>query len=205
MLLGVFSPLWVPVVTVASVLFLPVGIGMVIRETLKAREQRMAYMADKAKFMSNWTDEIMGKVFTEENIKAFIDNSYFELFKISILQLCDEYIPKQIASDRRQVTNIANDQRTSQEIVSSFQPLQKGVREMLAKLKFFHLEYMAKDVIPAGCLQQQRLVGSGNFSNVYIATWNHDNVVHHVALKALKKKLSGVEMYTQLVEVETLR
>lgn len=204
-MLGVFAPFWVPIVTAASLLFLPVGVGMFVRETMKARNQRNAYMKDKASFMQKWTDEIITKVFTKETIRAFIENSYLALFKISIFQLCEHYIPKQIAADRRQVINIANDRRTSQEILSSFQPLQNSVREMLAKLLLFQLEHMAKDVIDIKELQQSRQVGGGSFSDVYKTTWKHDNEEIQVALKVLKTKMCGVEMYRQLEEVEKLR
>lgn len=204
-MLGVFSPLWVPIVTAASLLFLPVGIGMFVKETMKARDLRKNYMKDKASFMQDWTDEIMTKVFTHESIKAFINSSYLALFKISIIQLCEEYIPKQIAADKRQVNLIANDRRSSQEILKSFQPLQNGLRKMLAKLLLFKLEHMAKDVIDIAELKQTGQIGGGNFSNVYMATWKQDNTVSQVALKVLKTNLNGVEMYRQLEEVEHLR
>lgn len=162
-------------------------------------------MSDKTTFMRNWTDEMMNVCFTKENIKDFISKSYLALFQISIFELCNEHIPKQIAADRRQVNNIANDRRTSQEILRVFQPLQRGIREIQAEVLFFKLRFMDKDVIKIEDLRKVKRIGDGSFSEVYLARWKIENEIKDVALKVLKGNMSGLEMYSQLSEVECLR
>lgn len=203
--LAIASPLWVPIVTAASILFLPVGVGMLIKETLKARRQRQEYMNDKVRFMRKWTVEIMSKCLTKENIQAFIFHSYLASFQESIKELCNDYIPKQIAADKRQVNDIANDRRTSQEILRAFKPLQKGIREILANVMFFELQFIAKDVIRIDSLRRIGWLGNGSFSDVHLAAWQRDSDTLEVALKVLKSKLVGAEMYSQLSEVQCLR
>ena len=61
-ILAVASPLWIPLVAAAAFLFLPVGIGMKIREQLKDKSERKKFMKNKTVYMQNWTNEHFDKV-----------------------------------------------------------------------------------------------------------------------------------------------
>ncbi|XP_060590684.1 uncharacterized protein LOC132745735 isoform X2 [Ruditapes philippinarum] len=204
-ILAVAAPLWVPLVTAASLLFLPVGVGMFIKETIKAGKQRRDYTENKVKYMKEWTTKIMETAFTEDNIASFIFEVYFGNFERKIVELCDEFIPKQIAADQRQVNIIANDRRTSHQILSEFQPLLMKLKMVMGKLRFFELKYMAKDMIAPTDLHIEKEVGKGNFSDVYLATWTNGDKQEKVAMKVLRRKMKGYEMVSQLEEVECLR
>ncbi|WAR24583.1 STY8-like protein [Mya arenaria] len=206
-ILVVAAPLWVPIVTAASLLFLPVGVGMLIRESIKVKSQRVAYEADKAGSMRKWTELIMSAMFTRENIKEFIFETYFNMFEMKINELCDKKIPDLIAADREQVRNIQKDRRTAKEILDDFKPVQEKLMTILGHLRLYELRHVATDVIDVTQLRREREAGSGNFSTVYKARLElpGEGGSHVVALKVLKRRLDGEEMYTQLTEVESLR
>ncbi|XP_052776478.1 dual serine/threonine and tyrosine protein kinase-like isoform X1 [Mya arenaria] len=206
-ILVVAAPLWVPIVTAASLLFLPVGVGMLIRESIKVKSQRVAYEADKAGSMRKWTELIMSAMFTRENIKEFIFETYFNMFEMKINELCDKKIPDLIAADREQVRNIQKDRRTAKEILDDFKPVQEKLMTILGHLRLYELRHVATDVIDVTQLRREREAGSGNFSTVYKARLElpGEGGSRVVALKVLKRRLDGEEMYTQLTEVESLR
>lgn len=199
------APLWVPIAAAAGILFLPVGVGVLIKESMNARQTRRNYMTNKAAFMRDWTDEVMNGCFSKDNIKQFVLQNYLTLFQKSISNLCNDYIPKQIAADMRQVNNIANDRRTSQEILKVFKPFQTEIRELQAKVMFFKLQYMSEDLIYVKDLQRVIRVGDGTYSEVYLTRWHKGIDTITVALKVLKSEMKGLEMHTQLSEVECLR
>lgn len=204
-ILAVAAPLWVPLVTAASLLFLPVGVGMFIKETIKAGKQRRDYTENKVKYMKEWTTKIMETAFTEENIEGFVFDVYFGNFKRKIEELCLEFIPKQIAADQKQVNIIANDRRTSYQILEEFQPLMTSLKVIMGHLRFYELKYMAKDIIDLSDLHIEKEVGRGNFSDVYLARWTNGGKQERVAMKVLRRKMKGSEIVSQLDEVECLR
>ncbi|XP_045157887.1 dual serine/threonine and tyrosine protein kinase-like [Mercenaria mercenaria] len=204
-ILAVAAPLWVPLVTAASLLFLPVGVGMFIKETIKAGKQRRDYRENKVKYMKEWTMKIMESAFTEENVGSFIFGVYFGNFEKKIVELCEEFIPQQIAADQKQVNIIANDRRTSHQILSEFQPLLYQLKMIMGKLRYYELKYMAKDMIEQSDLHIEKEIGRGNFSDVYLATWTNGDRKERVAMKVLRRKLKGADMVSQLEEVECLR
>lgn len=200
------APLWVPLVTAASILFLPVGIGMFINESIRERNQRSDFMENKAKYMREWAIKAVDVVFTEDNIRSFVFKVYFSVFESKILQLCSDFIPKQIDADRKMINDIVNDMRSSSQILKEFQPLLNRLRVILGKLRLYELDYLKLEKISTETLKQWEQIGGGNFSNVYRAKWtNSRNEEIDVALKVLKKKLTGANLLGQLDEVECLR
>lgn len=204
-MLVVAAPLWVPLAIAASVLFIPVGIGMFIKETIRASKQRKDFMENKVRYMKEWTQKIMDTAFTEENINSFIFDVYLGNFKRKIEELCLEVIPKQIAADLKMVNFIVKDMRTSHKILSQFQPLLYKVKLIIGKLRLYELKYLSTDLIDSSALRVIKPIGKGNFSDVYQAVWTKGDITKNVAIKELRRKLKGADMISQLEELEILR
>ena len=206
-ILAVAAPLWLPLVAAAAVLFLPVGIGMVIREALKDKSEREKFMKDKVTFMVKWTREQLDKVFTKESLQQFVRKAYYLEFESKIDQVCKRFIPNQISADRRMVNNIANDQRTSREIYNQFIPLQNRLKFVLCKHQLFGLVHDSIDHIQMTDVSEGPKVGGGNFSDVYrVKLKRNDNREIDAAMKVLRRTLEGAEdMYAQLAELDSLR
>ena len=205
-ILAVAAPLWLPLVAAAAVLFLPVGIGMVIREALKDKSEREKFMKDKVTHMKRWTKEQLDQVFTKESLQQFIDKAYYTEFERKIDQVCKQFIPNQISADRRMVNNIANDQRTSREIFNQFIPLQNRLKSVLCKHQLFGLVHDSSDHIRMADIKNGPKIGGGNFSDVYRVMLQQNDREIPAAMKVLRRTLEGAEdMYAQLSELDSLR
>ncbi|KAL4236331.1 hypothetical protein ACF0H5_004718 [Mactra antiquata] len=204
--LVVTAPVWVPLVTVASLMFLPVGIGMFVNDTIKEKKQRSQFMKNKPSYMRDWAKKTIDICFTEENIHAFVSTVYFGVFEHKIEQLCSDYIPKQIAAYRRMINDIVADIRSTSQILGEFQPLLHRLRMIIGKLRLYDLDHLNHEKIPFESLGKRIRIGEGNFSSVYKATWTDKNEKSmDVALKVFKKKISGANLLGQLEEVDCLR
>ena len=205
-ILAVASPLWIPLVAAAAVLFLPVGIGMVIREQLKDRSEREKFMNNKTSYMEKWTKEHFEKVLKRESLHKFVLHVYYKQFEKKIDEVCKQFIPDQISADQRMMNHIANDQRTSREIYNQFLPIQNRLKQVLAKYQLFGLIYESRDYIPMKDVKEIKNIGHGNFSDVYLVKLQRDNREVDAAMKVLRRALeSPEEMYTQLSELDSLR
>ena len=205
-ILGVASPLWIPLVAAAAVLFLPVGIGMVIREQLKDKSEREKFMKNKLMYLQNWTKEHFEKVLKRESLHDFVTNVYYKQFEKKIDEVCRQFIPTQISADQRLMIDIAKDQRTSREIYNQFLPIQNKLKKVLAKHQLYSLLYESKDYIEMKNVKEVRRIGHGNFSDVYLVKLKQDNKEVDAAMKVLRRALeSPEEMYTQLSELDSLR
>ncbi|WAR24587.1 hypothetical protein MAR_038256 [Mya arenaria] len=98
-----------PIFTAMAVITLPVRIAFVIADRIKCNSQKRAYKADKAGSMQKWTEMIIDDMFTPENIKEFIFETYFNMFELKINELCDRKIPDLIAADRFKVKTLQED------------------------------------------------------------------------------------------------
>ena len=205
-ILAVASPLWIPLVAAAAVLFLPVGIGMMIREQLKDKSEREKFMKNKTVYMQNWTKEHFEKVLKRESLHDFVIHVYYKQFEKKIDEVCKQFIPTQISADQRMMINIATDQRTSREIYNQFLPVQNRLKQVLAKYQLFGLIYESKDYIAMKDVKEVKRIGKGNFSDVYLVKLKQDNKEVDAAMKVLRRALeSPEEMYTQLSELDSLR
>ena len=204
--LGVAAPLWVPIVTAASLLFLPIGVGMLIRESFRINSMKKEYERNKVKFMREWTEEFVETELTEDNIHTVIFESYFKFFENQICDLCDKTIPRIIGADRNQIQRIRDDRRTTSEILKEFLPIQKTLLGITGKTRLYSLRHYDVDLVDVDLIKFEREIGVGNFSTVYKGTLRKPNVAEtEVAIKVLKQAMSGGELYTQLYEVECLR
>lgn len=156
--------------------------------------------------MHKWADRIVQKVITEDNIRSFISTSYLATMKKGISEQCSGHFSKMIAADKLLMKNIANDRRTSEEILRFFQPLQKKVIEIKAEVECFQVRYMGRsDVIDIESLCTIEQIGEGHFSEVYLAKYTSKEKTTSVALKVLKARMSGMKIHDQLSDVECIR
>ncbi|XP_052238743.1 dual serine/threonine and tyrosine protein kinase-like isoform X3 [Dreissena polymorpha] len=202
-ILIVAAPLWIPVVTAASLLFLPVGVGMLIKQTVQAKQQRTEYMKDKAKYMTIWTEQVIEDFFKESVIDKFISETYMSLFESKIKDLCEETIPAQIKADIQQVEQIQRDRRSSKTITREFKPIQLTLQDIIGQLKLYGLKFVTKDLIDVAQIRRIREIGKGSFSTVYSALYPATGNGREVALKILT--LRTADLYSQLTELECLR
>ena len=205
-ILAVASPLWLPLVAAAAVLFLPVGIGMVIREALKDKSEKDRFMKDKIAHMEKWTKEHFDNVLTMESLRKFVFKAYYSEFERKIDEVCQQSIPVLISADQRMVNNIANDQRSSREIYNQFLPIQNKLRVVLCKYQLYGLIYDSNDNVAMKDIKEIRRIGHGNFSDVYRVKLRLQNREIDAAMKVLRRSMDVADdMYAQLSELDSLR
>ena len=205
-ILAVASPLWLPLVAAAAVLFLPVGIGMVIREALKDKSEKDRFMKDKIAHMEKWTREHFDNVLTMERLRQFVFKAYYSEFERKIDEVCHQSIPVLISADQRMVNNIANDQRSSREIYKQFLPIQNKLRVVLCKYQLYGLINDSNDHVAMKDIKEIRRIGQGNFSDVYRVKLRLQDREIDAAMKVLRRSMDVADdMYAQLSELDSLR
>ncbi|XP_060601485.1 RGS domain-containing serine/threonine-protein kinase A-like [Ruditapes philippinarum] len=196
------APIWVPVGLAALAIFVPIGLGYRVVDSIRRAFERKEYRKNKAIFMKKWTHILLEDLHKKENISNLIEGIYLKSMIERINYLFSTFLPKQIEADRAQLLSILNDKRSADQIIYQFQPKKLKVKSIVKSLLLFDLRYLADDVIDISKILRYRQIGGGSFSDVYRATWRQsDGSEKEVALKILK----GHDMYLQLCEVDCSR
>ncbi|XP_045191365.2 uncharacterized protein LOC123548286 isoform X2 [Mercenaria mercenaria] len=196
------APIWIPLGIAALAIFIPVGIGFGVVNSIRNALERKEYRKDKAKFMRKWTLMLLDSLHEIDNISHLIEGMYLKSMIARINILFSDFIPRQIEADKTQLHLIVSDKRTEVQILHQFRPKKERVHELFQALYLFDLKYLANDLIGISKILRYRQIGSGNFSDVYRATWKQeDGSEKEVALKILK----GHDMHLQLSEVDCSR
>ncbi|KAK3584084.1 hypothetical protein CHS0354_024192 [Potamilus streckersoni] len=200
------APVWMPLAIVTSVIFMPVGIGMMIRDYARISSEKKDYEANKPMKMQAWAKEFLEKKLTKDKIYALINDVYLKEYEIKIKTVCEEHIPRQIAADENTVKAIANDLRSSTEIFDQYLPIQKEIQDIKRCLLLLDLKYFASDLVSAENVTEIGRISSGSFADVMKVNWRKlKNEVVIAALKRGRKKPEDHEIFEQLMEVQCLR
>ncbi|KAK3584085.1 hypothetical protein CHS0354_024193 [Potamilus streckersoni] len=200
------APVWIPLAIVASVIFMPIGIGMMIRDNNRVARERKDYEANKPMKMQEWAKEFLEKKLTKDKIDAFINDVYLKEYEKKIKTVCEEHIPRQIAADENTVNAIANELRSSTEIFKQYCPIQKEIQGIKGHLLLFDLKYFACDLVPAENVTEIGRISSGSFADVLKVNWRKTkNDIVIAALKCPRNKPGNHEIFEQLTEVQCLR
>ncbi|KAL3880446.1 hypothetical protein ACJMK2_032683 [Sinanodonta woodiana] len=200
------APVWIPLAIVASVIFMPIGLGMMIRDSNRVTRERKDYEANKAMKMQEWAKEFWGRNLTKEKIDVFIKDVYLKEYEEKIKIVCEEHIPRQIAEDENTVIAIANELRSSTEIFKQYCPIQKEIQALKGQLLLFDLKYFASDLVLSQNVTEIGRISSGSFADVLEVEWKKTkNEVVKAALKRPRNKPRDHDIFEQLTEVQCLR
>ncbi|KAL3880447.1 hypothetical protein ACJMK2_032684 [Sinanodonta woodiana] len=202
----VTAPVWIPLAIMTSVIFMPIGLGMLIRDLVRIRRERKDYEANKPMKMQAWAKEFWERRLTKESIDALIDVVYFNEYEKKIKSVCEEHIPRQISADENTMNAIANELRSSTEIFDQYLPIQKEIQSIKLCLLLFDLKYFASDLVLSQNVTEIGRISSGSFADVLEVKWKKTkNEVVKAALKRPRNKPEDHDIFEQLMEVQCLR
>lgn len=199
---AVTSPIWVPLALAATIIVLPVAVGIAVRETLQDRRHRADFIKNKAKYMRKWAQKAIDSSFTKANIEQYVNHIYFGAFEKEINRIFTYFIPNQIEADKTLIDNIYEDERTSEDILSEFKPLHREVRSIQAKLQMCELVDLKQKHISA-----LELIVEGSFYNIHKAKWTNTSNTEEVdvAVKIVSQKLDGDTLLERFDELSLMK
>jgi len=170
--------------------------------------QKQEYAKNKASAMAELTKKHIQGLFTPENIRALVFDSYFKYFENQIHAICDKKIPAIIESDELQVQLIRSDNRTTAEILQDFQPLQSSIDNAFDQLRIFRMRHLDNGFNPISfdALSMDREIAVGTHFTVYrILLHPHEVAETEDTSQAAMRSNVESELFNSLNEVECLR
>jgi hypothetical protein len=203
--LAVTSPLWLPLVIGASLIALPFGVVVGVKDLVQQTKKMNDYNSNKLKYMMDWSDMVLDK-YSKDTIYKLMEDTYLNDFNMKVKFVCETFIPNQIAADEKFINNIKNDIRSSCEIRNTYQPLETSCKYMLGKLLLIYMDYFSGYRLSHNEIREaEQEIGKGNFSDIHATEILINGEWIKAAVKTLRKPLENIQSYIQLTEVHILR
>ena len=205
--IGVTSPIWVPVSVVTLLISIPV-VGVVeIINRLGERSRLEKYKRDKCAFMAKASTDYLDDAAKESVLKVFVENQVNEA-KLC-LEKIEGRIPELIEADKMLCKELSNVSLPQKEIQELYQPIMDEAYDIRG-----HLAVSAFNGIRAIDISSKELdwkeevssrLGGGAFATVYEGKMRRQGEEQTVALKVCKKELNARNASLIMEEVELLR
>ncbi|XP_044180686.1 uncharacterized protein LOC114957362 isoform X1 [Acropora millepora] len=204
---GVTSPIWIPLSLVALVIGAPVVGIMALTEKLQDKKKLKKYNEDRCAFMTKESAEYLDKVNNEIVLRQFVNEQLQEA------KLCLEgikaRIPELIQADKMLCEQLGYETRGKKQLLRLYQPILSKASVLRGTLAVFGFNDVFGEEISLKTLDWQEdeshRLGSGAFAVVYKGTMTRNGPNQPVALKVYNKELSAMNACEILAEVELLR
>ncbi|XP_062578136.1 bacterial dynamin-like protein [Saccostrea cucullata] len=200
--LAAFAPLWLPLVIGASVLALPVAIGMLVKDVIEEKQKIKHYRENKLSHILKWAEEEL-KCYNTDLIFSGLQQTYLKDFMSSIKLVCKDIIPKQIEADEELIENIVKESRDSQTVRQEYTPVEQKCKEIVGELLCFKLQHLSecqpriiKELVP---------LGRGAYSSVLSCDAEIGQKQIRCAVKKMASPLHAENIYLHLTEAANLR
>ena len=205
--IGVASPIWVPVSLIALLISIPVVGALGIINRLGERSRLEKYKRDKCAFMAKASTDYLDDAAKESVLKVFVENQVNEV-KLC-LEKIEGRIPELIEADKMLCKELGNEKLPHTEIQELYQPIMDESSDIRG-----HLAVSAFNGIRAIDISSEELhwkeevcslLGCGAFATVYQGTMRRQGEEQTVALKVCRKELNTHNASFIVEEVEFLR
>ena len=206
-IIGVTSPIWVPLGLVALVIGVPVVGIMAIKSKLENRRKNKKYEDDKCAFMTEISTEYLEAAKDENVLKAFVKDQMKEA-KVCLKQI-EARIPDLIEADKMLCKQLRDETRSQKDVEQLYQPIMDEGSRLRGHLALFGItEVRATDIRSEDLDWKENTsfrLGCGAFGVVYQGAMRRNGVVHSVALKVFNEVLDANNSSLIMTEVELLR
>ena len=212
-IIGVTSPIWLPLGLGLGVVALVVGAPifgfMAVQEKLEDRKKIKKYEADKCAFMAKLSAEFLDEAKNGNSLQTFV-NEELEDAKLCLKQI-EARIPELIQADKMLCEQLLDETRSKKEIEETYQPIENEGSKLLGHLAVFGFTEVCADEINSEELEWKEDVshrlGCGAFGAVYKGTMRKRGADQpmRVALKVCKKVLDETNASETMTEVDLLR
>ena len=205
--IGVASPIWVPVSLIALLISIPVVGALGIINRLGERSRLEKYKRDKCAFMAKASTDYLVDAAKESVLKVFVENQVNEV-KLC-LEKIEGRIPELIEADKMLCKELGNEKLPHIEIQELYQPIIDEASDIRGHLAVFALNDIRAIDISSQELDWKEevcsLLGCGAFATVYQGKMRRQGEEQTVALKVCRKELNTHNASFIMEEVELLR
>ena len=212
-IIGVTSPIWVPLGlglgVVALVIGTPIVGVMAIKEKMEDRRKIKKYEADKCAYMAKLSAEYLDEAMNEVLLETFV-REQLEDAKLCLKQI-EARIPELIQADKMLCEQLIDETRSQKEIEETYQPIMNEGSKLRGHLAVFGFAEVWANEISSEELEWKEdashRLGCGAFACVYKGTMRKRGADQPmpVALKVCNKALDVTNASETMTEVQLLR
>ena len=206
-IIGVTSPIWVPVSLVVPVGNVPVVGARSVKEKLENWNKIRQYNKDKCAFMAEASQEYLNKIAEEQHLKSFVMEQLKEA-QVCLRQVLDR-IPQLIEESKMLCQKLRDKNRSKKELKDFYKLLHEKSLQIRGEMALFGIKEVRTVDISCDDLEWQddAPLGRGAFATVYrgkLKIRGEDKPVD-VAVKVWNEKLTRSTASSFLSEAEILR
>ena len=207
-IIGVTSPIWVPVGLVVLVVGVPVVGAVALKEKLEDWSKARQYKKDKRGFMAKASQEYLRDAAEEKHLKSFVVEQLKEA-QVCLRQVLDR-IPELIEADKMLCQQLRDETRSKKEVEDFYRPVHEWSLLLREKMAVFGIKEVRTMDINCDDLEwkddRSSLLGTGAFASVYQGTLKlQGQEPMPVAVKVWNEELNDYSASSFLSETETLR
>ena len=206
-MIGVTSPIWLPICLVVLVVGVPVLGALAFKWELENWNKTRQYNNDKCAFMSKASQEYLNEVVQEQHLRPFVMEQLKEA-RVCLKQVLDR-IPQLIEEDKMLCQQLSNENRSKKEVEDFYTPLLEKSVQIRDGMALFGIKEVRTMDISCDDLEWQddAPLGRGAFASVYrgkLRIRGEDKPVD-VAVKVWNDELHEVNACGFISETEILR
>ena len=206
-IIGVTSPIWVPVGLVVLVVSVPVVGAIAVKEKLENWNKTRQYNKDKCAFMAKASQEYLNEAAEEQHLKSYVMEQLKEA-QVCLKQVL-ERIPQLIEEDKMLCQQLRDENRSKKEVEDFYKPLHEESVQLRDEMALFGIKEVRTMDISCDDLEwrDHAPLGSGAFAAVYrgkLKIRGEDKPVD-VAVKVWNDELNEDTASSFLSEAEMLR
>ncbi len=206
-IIGVTSPIWVPLTLVALVVGAPVVGIMAIKNKLEDKSRVKKYEKDKCAFMAETSADFLDDATNEKVLKFFVKDQLKEA-KLCLKQI-EARIPELIQADKMLCKQLGDETRSQAEVQKLYEPIMDEASNIRGHLAVFGLKEIRSGDISSDELDWKEdlspRLGCGAFATVYQGKMRRHGVEQIVALKVCSEILDAKNASLIMAEVDLLR
>ena len=205
--IGVTSPIWVPLSLVTLVIGAPVVGVLEIIDKLAERSRLKKYERDQCAFMAEESANYLDEATNKTGLKLFVK------YQLKEAEMClrkiEDRIPELIEADKMLYKELSDVRLSQIEIQKLYQPILDEASDIRGHLAVFALNDIRAIDISSEELDWREdnssLLGCGSFAVVYQGKMRRQGKEQTVALKVCRKELDVHNARLIIAEVNTLR
>ena len=206
-IIGVTSPIWVPLGLVALVIGVPVYGIMAIRSKLEDRKKTKNYEEDKCAFMKEASARYLEDLKEKNVLKPFVKEQMKEA-QVCLKQI-EARLPELIEADKMLCNQLRDETRSQQDISKRYQPIMDEGSHLRGRLAEFGFKEVRVTDISGDNLNWKEdtssRLGCGAFGAVYQGVMKREEKSYTVALKVYNEVLDAKNASLFMAEVQMLR
>ena len=206
-IIGVTSPIWVPVSLVVLIVSVPVVGALAVKEKYEDWNKTREYEKDKSGFMAKASKENLTEATQERNLRSYVEEQLKEC-QVCLRQVLAR-IPELIKADKVLCQELRDESRSQKEIEEFYRPKYHRSLQLRDHMAMFGIEEIRTMNISCKDLEWKddgsSLLGAGAFASVYRGKLMQGEEEIPVALKVWKEQLNESNASAFLAETDLMR